>query len=64
MKVIRLYNCTLQETQGEITLYRKPVRACLLDLKEEVQQELKLDDRSIPLALKPAQVLSIGVYFG
>jgi mannosylglycerate hydrolase len=61
MKIVRIYNCTSEETEGELLLYEVPGKVYVLNLNDEITGETAFKGKSIPLKLKPAQILTIGI---
>lgn len=64
MKVIRLYNCTDAETSGSIELHEELSRVCLLNMVEEIENEVPFSGKHIKIELKPAQIMTLGVFYG
>ncbi|HEY5584277.1 MAG TPA: glycoside hydrolase family 38 C-terminal domain-containing protein [Ruminiclostridium sp.] len=61
LKIVRLYNCTSEETEGELQLYEVPKKVYILNLNEEITGEVPLNGNIIALKLKPAQIVTIGI---
>jgi len=63
MQIIRLYNSSVKDTQGSVHLSRIPSKVLLLDLNEEVTGNMEFLGKCIPINLKPAQILTIGLEY-
>jgi mannosylglycerate hydrolase len=63
MDIVRIYNCTEKETEGDIELYRVPDKLYILDLKDDIKDKLEFDGRKSGIKLKAAQILTIGIRY-
>lgn len=61
MKIVRIYNCTNEDTEGELLLYEVPRKVYILNLNDEITGEAPFMGDIIPLKLKPAQLMTIGI---
>lgn len=61
MKIVRIYNCTSEDTEGELLLYEVPGKVYILNLNDEITGEAPFKGNIIPLKLKPAQIMTIGI---
>jgi mannosylglycerate hydrolase len=61
MKIVRIYNCTDKDTEGDILLHETPEKVYTLNLNDEITKEILFKENSVPLKLKPAQIITIGV---
>jgi len=61
MTVIRLYNCTDDDTEGTISLYSIPKKVFLLDLNEQIIEEKAFKNNTLNVQLKPAKILTLGL---
>lgn len=60
MVVVRLYNCTDADTEGNITIFGKPRKAYILDLNENITEETDIEGNTVQVQLKAAKILTLG----
>lgn len=61
MAVIRLYNCTDQDTEGTVTIFGNPKKAYILDLNENIIKENEITANKLQVKLDAAKILTLGI---
>jgi len=61
MTIIRLYNCTDENTEGTIYLYRMPKKVFILNLNEQIIEETAFKNNTLNVQLKPSKILTLGL---
>lgn len=60
MLILRLYNCSEEETEGYVNILNIPEKTLLLDLKEDIIEETEYTEKGVNVKLCAAGIVTLG----